>query len=171
MALVLARLPGWPFLLDPLIAEAKRRARQRRFLLTLILLALGGGAAAAAVTLNSAEVVQPGGACPVTGGYYAYAVPDNPAHPPAAGSGAGSWGWTPRKHQVKVGDRMRLNGRLWQVTEIAAMPGVEPVGRPFAILSWPLPRMRRVNGKFVPVRRHGNYSLTMCGRLVFRPVS
>jgi hypothetical protein len=56
---------------------------------------------------------------------------------------------------------MRLDGRLWQVTEIAAMPGVEPVGRPFYILSWPMP------GQHLP----GNTSLTMCGRLVFRPVS
>jgi hypothetical protein len=51
---------------------------------------------------------------------------------------------------------MRLHGGLWQVTEIAAMPGVEPVGRPFGILGWQPPT--------------ANASLTMCGRLVFRPV-
>jgi hypothetical protein len=32
-------------------------------------------------------------------------------------------------------------------------------------------RMRRVNGKLVPVRLKGDHSLTMCGRLVFRPVA
>jgi hypothetical protein len=129
----------------------------------------GGGVAGGVVALNGLSDVVPAVPCPVTGGYYAYAVPDDPAHPPAADSSAPSWGWMPRKHQVKVGDRIRVNGRLWQVTEIAAMPGVEPVGRPFYIISWPMPRMRRVNGKLVPVK--GNYSLTMCGRLVFRPVA
>jgi len=135
-----------------------------------VVAASAGGVVGGVVALNGLSDVVPAGACPVTGGYYAYAVPDDPAHPPAAGSGAPSWGWMPRKHQVEIGDRMRLNGRLWQVTEIAVMPGVEPVGRPFYIISWPLPRLRRVNGKLVPLRRTGNYSLTMCGRLVFRPV-
>jgi hypothetical protein len=74
----------------------------------------------------------------------AYAVPGDPAHPPAAGAGATSWGWTSRKHQIKVGDRLRENGRLWQVTEIAAMPGVEPVGRSFGIEGWLRIRFRRV---------------------------
>jgi hypothetical protein len=90
-------------------------------------------------------------------------VPEDPAHPPAADSGPTSWGWTARKHQVKIGDRMRLSGKLWQVTEIAAMPGVEPVGRSFAIIGWP------------PIQQHekwsGHASLTMCGRLVFAPVN
>lgn len=152
-----------PFSLDPLISEAKRRMRKRRVLvLILALVLIGGGAAGATVALNGSDAVQPAGACPTTGGYYAYALPQDPAHPPGAGSGPTSWGWTPRKHQVKVGDRMRLNGRLWQVTEIAAMPGVEPVGKPFSILGWPQPGTQRVSG---------NTSLTMCGRLVFRPVS
>ena len=124
------------------------------------------------MALNSVSDVQLAGPCPATGGYYAYAIPQNPANPPADASGPASWGWTPRKHQVKVGDRMRLNGQLWQVTGIAAMPGVEPIGRPFAIIGWPMPRMRRVSGKLVPVRRApGNYSLAMCGRLIFRPAT
>lgn len=158
-----ARVPRLPFSLDPLMAEAKRRARQRRVLIVALIVLTAGGAWAGVVALNSSSAVQPAAPCPVTGGYYAYAVPDDPAHPPTAGSGPTSWGWTPRKHQVQAGDRMRLNGRLWQVTEIAAMPGVEPVGRPFAIVGWP------------PIQQHqhwsGNASLTMCGRLVFRPVS
>jgi hypothetical protein len=146
----------------PVIAGAKRAGRQHPILIAAAVLVLwGGGVAGWVAGLNSASDVQAAGRCPVTGGYYAYAVPDDPAHPPAAGSGATSWGWTPRKHQVRIGDRMRLNGRLWQVTEIATMPGVEPVGRPFYIISWPMP------GQHLP----GNTSLTMCGRLVFRPVS
>jgi hypothetical protein len=139
-----------PLVLRPVIDGAKRAARQHPILIAAAALVLwGGGVAGGVAALNSVSDVQAAGTCPVTGGYYAYAIPENPAHPPAAGSSAPSWGWTPRKHQVKVGDRMRLNGRLWQVTEIAAMPGVEPVGRPFSIISWPLPRMRRVNGKLV----------------------
>jgi hypothetical protein len=154
-------VPALPFSLDLLVAEAKRRMRKRRLLLAVSVLLIAGGVAGAEVALTSSSGVQPAGACRVTGGYYAYAVPEDPAHPPAAGDGATSWSWTPRKHQVKAGDRIRLNGRLWQVTEIAAMPGVEPVGRPFAIWGWPM------------VGQHvsGNTSLTMCGRLVFRPVS
>lgn len=151
-----------PLPLGAVIAGAKRAAKEHRVLLAVALVVLwGGGVAGGVVALNSVSAVQPAGACPITGGYYAYAVPDDPAHPPAAGSGATSWGWTPRKHQVRVGDRMRLNGRLWRVTEIAAMPGVEPVGRPFHIIYWPMP------GQHVSA----NTSLTMCGRLVFRPDS
>ena len=136
--------------------------RKRRVLVTALAVLVVAGAAGAAVVLTSTTAVQLAGPCPVTGGYYAYAVPQDPAHPPAANSGATSWGWTPREHQVKVGDRMRLNGRLWEVTGIAAMPGVEPVGRPFAILGWPQPGQQKVSG---------DTSLTMCGRLMFQPVS
>lgn len=151
------------FRLRPVIARARRVVGQHPVLVAAaVVVVWGGGVAGAVVALNSPSDVHPAVACPVTGGYYAYAVPDDPAHPPAAGSGPTAWGWTPRKHQVKLGDRMRLNGRLWQVAEIAAMPGVEPVGRPFAILGWPHPLQQRVSG---------NRSLTMCGRLVFRPVS
>lgn len=160
------------FALGLAIAGAKRVGREHPILIATFVALVGGGAAGATVVLNSAAGVQPAAACPITTGYYAYAAPQDPAHPPAAGSGPTSWGWTPRKHQVKVGDRMRLNGRLWQVTEIAAMPGVERVGRPFGIIGWPGIRSRRVSGKLVPVRRaSGNTSLTMCGRLVFRAVS
>jgi hypothetical protein len=161
IASMIARVPRLPLSLDPLLAEAKRRMRKRRVLLAAFAVLVAGGAAGAATVMTSTSgMIQPAGPCPVTGGYYAYAVPEDPAHPPAAGDGPTSWGWTPRKHQVEVGDRMRLAGRLWQVTQIAAMPGVEPVGRPFSISGWPM------------VGQHvsGNTSLTMCGRLVFRPV-
>lgn len=153
-------VPRLPFSLDPLMAEARRRTRKRRMLVAALAALAAGGAAVAAAALTSTSRVQPAADCPVTGGYYAYAVPQDPARPPAADSGATSWGWTPRKYQVRVGDRMRLNGHLWQVTEIAAMPGVEPVGRPFAILGW------LTVGQ--PV---SNPSLTLCGRLVFQRVS
>jgi hypothetical protein len=78
----------------------------------------------------------------------------------------------PEEHQVKVGDRLRENGSLWQVPGIAAMPGVEPVGRPFGIVGWPMIHFKRISGKLVPIRRApGNYSLTMCGRLILQRVS
>lgn len=144
---------------------------QRRVFVAVLALMMVGGATAAVVESRPSNAVRPAAACPATGGYYAYAVPEDPAHPPAADSGATSWAWTPRKHQVEVGDRLRENGRLWQVTKIAAMPGVEPVGRPFGIVGWPGIRFHRVSGKLVPVpRASGDTSLTMCGRLVFRPV-
>jgi hypothetical protein len=161
-----------PLSLDPLVAEAKRRMRKRRLLIALLAVLVVGGAATAAALLTRPSAVQLAGPCPVTGGYYAYAIPQDPAHPPAAGAGATSWGWEPRAHQVKVGDRLRENGRLWEVTGIAAMPGVGPVGHAFGINGWPPIRFHRVSGKLVPVRRSpGDYSLTMCGRLMFKPVS
>jgi hypothetical protein len=48
-----ARVPRLPFALDPLMAEAKRRARQRRFLIVVVVLALIGGAAGAAAVFRS----------------------------------------------------------------------------------------------------------------------
>jgi hypothetical protein len=154
------------------IAGAKRAARQHPILIGAVVVVVWvGGVTGGVIALNSLNDVAPAGACHVHGGYYTYAVPTDPAHPPAAWSGAPSWGWTPRKHQVKVGDRMRLHGRMWQVTGIAAMPGVEPVGRPFGIAGWPPIRINPVNGKaVVPPMGPGNYSLTMCGRLIFSAV-
>jgi hypothetical protein len=46
-------IPRLPFALDPLMAEAKRRARQRRFLIAVVLLALIGGAAGAFAAFRS----------------------------------------------------------------------------------------------------------------------
>jgi hypothetical protein len=133
------------------------------FLALLIL----GGAVGAAVVMTSPSAVQPARACPTTaGGYYAYAVPQDPAHPPAAGSSATSWGWKPINHQVKIGDRMLVSGRIWRVTGIAAMPGVEPVGRPFSIIGWQPPLLSRA-ASGGPSQQA---SLTFCGRLMFRPV-
>jgi len=54
-----AHLPRLPFALDPLMAEAKRRARQRRFLIVVVVLALIGGAAGAVAVFRS-----PGGPHP-----------------------------------------------------------------------------------------------------------
>lgn len=48
-----AHIPRLPFALDPLMAEAKRRARQRRFLIVVGVLALVGGAAGAVVLFRS----------------------------------------------------------------------------------------------------------------------
>jgi hypothetical protein len=46
-------IPRLPFALDPLMAEAKRRARQRRFLIAVVVLALIGGAAGALAAFRS----------------------------------------------------------------------------------------------------------------------
>lgn len=49
-----------PFALDPLMAEAKRRARQRRLLVAVVtLVLLGGGAAGAAFFLRSVKSLTP----------------------------------------------------------------------------------------------------------------
>jgi hypothetical protein len=157
-----AHVPGLPFSLDPLMAEAKRRMRKRRMLIALLAVLIGAGAAGAgAVLISSSPVQSVSGACGGWAGYYAYAVPQDMRHPAAAGSGATSWGWIPRKHTLAVGDRFRLgpHGRLWQVTGVKAMPGVEPVCRPFAILGWP------PVGQDVP----GNTSMVLGGRLVLQP--
>jgi hypothetical protein len=63
-----------------------------------------------------------------------------------------------RHRRVNVGARMRLNGRLWQVTGIVTMPGVGPVGGPFDVLP-------AVGDTFTATTPG-----IMCGRLVFRPV-
>src|SRR4029078_5807568 len=61
MASMLARVPRWPFSLDPLIAEAKRRARRRRWLglLAVVVIAV---AAAATLELRSAPGAGPAAA-------------------------------------------------------------------------------------------------------------
>jgi len=58
---MLARVPRWPFSLDPLIAEAKRRARRRRWLglLAVVVIAV---AAAATLELRSASGSGPAAA-------------------------------------------------------------------------------------------------------------
>lgn len=147
-----------PFGLGPVIARAKRAARQHPVLIAAAVVVVGGGAAGAAVALNAPNAVRAAAACAAPGPpYYAYAVPPDPAHPPAAASGPTSWGWMPRMHPVKVGDRIRVSGRLWQVTEIATMPGVEPLCRPFGIVG-------------VSVGSPFEEGLIMAGRLVLRPV-
>jgi hypothetical protein len=55
-----ARALHLPFGLDPLMAEAKRRARQRRLLVAVVaMVLLGGGAAGAAFALRSANGLTP----------------------------------------------------------------------------------------------------------------
>lgn len=62
----------------------------------------------------------------------------------------------PRLHPVRVGDRIRVDGRLWQVTGIMTMPGVEPMCRAFGILG-------------LPVHSPFEKGLVLAGRLVLRP--
>lgn len=147
-------VPGLPFSLDPLMAEAKRRMRKRRVHIAVLVVLIGGGASGAGVALTSSSPVRSvSGACGGWTGYYAYAVPAQPGHPAAAGSPATSWGWIPRRHAVEVGDQIRFgpHGHLWQVTGITAMPGVEAVCRPFGILGW-----------------NGSGSMVLGGRLILR---
>jgi hypothetical protein len=148
-----------PFALADVAAWAKRLAAENLVLLAVAVVLLGGGAAGAAVALHSSGVV-PASACPSPGPpYYAYAVPQDPAHPPAAGSGPTSWGWQPHIHPLKIGNWVRgMDGHMWEVTGIVAMPGVEPVCRPFAIIG-----LGSANSPF-------NKGLVMAGRLVLQPV-
>jgi hypothetical protein len=54
------RLPRLPFAVDPLMAEAKRRARQRRLLVAAVaVLLVGGGAAGTMAALRSGSGVTP----------------------------------------------------------------------------------------------------------------
>jgi hypothetical protein len=139
--------------------------RKRRLLILALAVLIGGGAAGAAVALRPSSAVRAASVCRGWTHYYAYAVPQDPAHAPAAGSGATNWMWTPRRHPVKVGDRMRVRGQLWQVTEIAAMSGAEPVCRPFGIVGWP---PVNVSGQ---QKLYGNTSMILGGRLILRPAS
>jgi hypothetical protein len=139
-----------------------RAAKQHPVLIAAAVVVLwAGGVAGGVVALNSVSAVQPPAAtCPAPGPpYYAYAVPQDPAHPPAAGSGASSWGWQPYIHPLKVGNWVRgMDGHMWKVTGIVAMPGVEPVCRALGIIG-----LGSANSPF-------NKGLVMAGRLVLRPV-
>jgi hypothetical protein len=53
------RVPRLPFSVDPLIAEARRRARQRRLVLALVALALAGGAVGTALALRGSGRTGP----------------------------------------------------------------------------------------------------------------
>src|SRR5690242_4458850 len=61
------QVPRLPFSLDPLIAEAKRRARTRRFLLVATVV-LAGGVAAATLALHGSEqrLLAPSDPCRIT---------------------------------------------------------------------------------------------------------
>jgi hypothetical protein len=147
--------------LAPVIAGAKRVVRQHRVVSAVAVLVLvGGGVAGGVAAFNSVSNVRPAAACPAPGPpYYAYAVPPDPAHPPAAGSGPTSWGWQPHIRPLKVGNWVRgMGGHMWKVTGIVTMPGVEPVCRPFAIVG-----LSSANSPF-------NKGLVMAGRLVLQPV-
>jgi hypothetical protein len=146
--------------LGAVIAGVKRAVRQHPLIGAALVVLWGGGVAGGVLALNSVSDVQAAAACPAPGPpYYAYAVPPDPAHPPAAGSGATSWGWQPHIHPLKVGNWVRgMDGHKWKVTGIVTMPGVEPVCRPFAIIG-----LGSANSPF-------NKGLVMAGRLVLRPV-
>jgi hypothetical protein len=63
----------------------------------------------------------------------------------------------PRIHPLQPGNWIRVNGHMWRVTEIAAMPGVEHECRAFGILG-------------LPPRSPFEKGLVMAGRLVLQPV-
>jgi hypothetical protein len=62
-----------------------------------------------------------------------------------------------RIHPLQAGNWIRVNGHMWRVTEVAAMPGVEPACRAFGILG-------------LPPRSPFGKGLVMAGRLVLQPV-
>src|SRR6059058_5850656 len=123
-----ARAPLFPFALDPLMAESRRRMRKRRVVIAVLAVLIVGGAAGAAVAFYPSRGFRAAAPCPGAGARV-YAVPSNPAHPstaPAWPPGANDdWGWMVRRHALNVGDRIHLsvNGPLWQVTAIGALPG------------------------------------------------
>jgi hypothetical protein len=148
--------------LAPLMARVERAVvRQHRLLIAAAVpVLLGGGVAAGVVAFNAVSNVRPAAACPAPGPpYYAYAVPSDPAHPPAAGSGPTSWGWQPHIHPLTAGTWVRGDGgHMWKVTGIVTMPGVEAVCRPFAIIG-----LGSAHSPF-------NKGLVMAGRLVLQPI-
>src|SRR5205085_2730316 len=97
-------------------------------LIVVLAVLIVGGAAGAAVALNSPSGFQAAAPCPGAGARV-YAVPSNPAHPSTAPAwppgGNDDWGWMARRHALTVGDPIRLsvNGPLWEVTAIGALPG------------------------------------------------
>lgn len=114
------RHPWW------LLAGAKRAAERHRVLLAAAAVAMGGGAAAAALALTSSSSFQAAAVCEGAS-TYVYEVPSYPNRTPTAPAwppgGNDYWGWMPRTHALRVGDRLRVNGALWQVAAIAALPG------------------------------------------------
>jgi hypothetical protein len=102
--------------------------RKRRVLFALLAVLIVGGAASAGVSLYPSGGFRAAASCPGVGSRM-YAVPSDPAHPssnPAWPPGGNDdWGWMYRPHALKLGDRIHLsvNGPLWQVTAIAALPG------------------------------------------------
>lgn len=103
MVPVLADVPRMSFALDPLIAEAKRRARQRRFLVSAVLAAVVATAAGLTFAVSS----SPGG-------------PGSPSGRPGPGSGAsgGSTSGSPTTSSAAF-----LRGRL--VRQFAAVQDIQ----------------------------------------------
>jgi hypothetical protein len=105
-----AHVPRLPLSLDPLIAEAKRRARQRRKALVIALVAavVAGGATGSTLALTQSNGFRPAAACPGAS-TYAYATPGG--------------GWMFLRQPLHIGDRVPVGtGGLWRVTAIAALP-------------------------------------------------
>lgn len=134
-----SHVPRFPFSLDPLMAEAKRRMRKRRALILVLTVVIGGGAAGATVALSQSNGFKAAAPCPGVTRDFVYAVPSYPAQAPPApawppGQGGNYWGWMPRSHALTVGDWVHVDtGGVWTVTGIAAMPGdcdpfAEPLG-------------------------------------------
>jgi hypothetical protein len=151
---VAAPHPRQPFALGAVIDGAKRAAKQHPVLIAAAVVVLwGGGVAGGVAALNSLSAFQAAAVCPAASAYvyevpgYPAQVPSAPAWPPGKAYG---WGWMPRRHALKVGNRLRLSGRLWQVSAIAALPR---------------------DCKFFGVSGHASPpGGTLAGRLVLRPV-
>lgn len=131
-------IPRLPFALDPLMAEAKRRARQRRLLIAVFLLALIGGAAGASLALRGPSQRVVGGRAKTASSSlgsgelaaYAYLIPSNPAAPRA-----GQWATRVSETKIRVGDRVPGPlGGLWKV--VAVEPTAQD-GQQAAVRGWP----------------------------------
>jgi hypothetical protein len=127
-------IPGLPFSLDPLIAEAKRRARQRRFLLAVVgaVVALAVGGAVYATRSAAALVAGP-------------PAPGCPAH---IGAGASYLASARTRTAAAQRDEVRL------LCLVVVPQGAQLLTREPA----PMARVRRIFGSFprpyAPFARH-----------------
>lgn len=106
-----------PFLLDPLIAEAKRRARQRRLLLVAVLLALVAGGTTLA--LRPFGLLQTSRSTPARFEPGAMATGTGGGPPPVSGPGVSAVSAASRSDAWIVGSvAWRWDGRAWRTAPL-----------------------------------------------------
>jgi hypothetical protein len=107
-----------PLSLAPLIAQARRRIRQRRLLVCVAVVVIGGGAAGASFALSSSSGAGRTVACPPAAAY-AYETPQG--------------GWLPTRRPFRVGELLRFGTLRYRVSGITALPHQ---CEPFSVLGW-----------------------------------